>query len=183
MPRKNWTPVVLDLLVLLTQEGGACLLSVDDGDETTHLAEPETCAELTKIEDQAAEAITAVDDSTLRIMLGSEIAQLAIVLGNEPDEIVCDWSAPGGSRIYWMLEAITRKFSDQWEGKPCPVVEDELEPIPAQAYIKAARRLHEREGTLEIDDEPKVSEGSDAGAYVAAWVWVADADVTAEDRT
>ena len=26
--------------------------------------------------------------------------------------------------------------------------------------------------TLEIDGEPKVSEGDDNGAWVAAWIWV-----------
>ena len=30
----------------------------------------------------------------------------------------------------------------------------------------------EDEGTIEIDDNAVVSEGTDNGAYVAAWVWV-----------
>jgi hypothetical protein len=183
MPRNNWTPVVLDLLYLLTEEGGATLVFVDDTEEITHLAPPESCQLLGETRRIAAEAITAVDMSALRIMLRDEVATLSIVLGNAPEEIIQDWSAPICSRTYWMLEAITSKFSRQWEDKPCPVIEDkEPEPIGEQAYVKAAKRLHEREGTLEIDDEPKVSEGSDEGAYVAAWVWVYDEDVTAEDR-
>lgn len=40
-------------------------------------------------------------------------------------------------------------------------------------FRAAAKRLHEREGELEIDDEATVSHGDDAqGAYVQAWVWV-----------
>lgn len=45
---------------------------------------------------------------------------------------------------------------------------------------EAANRLHHDEGTLEIDDNAKVSRGDDNpdhGAYVAAWVWVPDEDV------
>jgi hypothetical protein len=35
----------------------------------------------------------------------------------------------------------------------------------------AKARLH-RDGECEIEDTAKVSEGSDNGAYVHAWVWV-----------
>jgi hypothetical protein len=178
MPRNNWTPVVLDLLYLLTEEGGATLKAADNGDGFRML----NGSDINQLRKDYAEELTGVDQSALCIQLGVETATLYLVFGNEPSELISDWGAPNASRVYWMLEAITRKFSDQWEGKPCPVIEDEPEPIPAQAYIKAARRLHGREGTLEIDDDPKVSEGCDEGAYVAAWVWVADADVTAEDR-
>ena len=38
--------------------------------------------------------------------------------------------------------------------------------------IELAREQHQREGVLEIDDDAKLSEGSDNGCYVAAWVWV-----------
>lgn len=44
-----------------------------------------------------------------------------------------------------------------------------------EQYIEAARAQHEREGTLEIDDNAKVSRGDDNGAYVQAWVWVYNA--------
>ena len=186
MPRNNWTPVVLDLLYLLTEEGGARLDYVDDGGHTTHLKAPKTSAERLEIRHQAASAITAVDASTMRIILDGELAVLSIVLGNEPDEIVqdCTFGTVGNhSKLYWMLKTITSKFSRQWEDKPCPVIEgEEPEPISGKAYARAAKRLHHREGTLEIDDEPTISESSDEGAYVAAWVWVYDEDVTAEDR-
>lgn len=46
--------------------------------------------------------------------------------------------------------------------------------LPDSWYIARARDTHEREGELEIDDEPVVSRGEDAGAYVQAWIWVAD---------
>ena len=41
-----------------------------------------------------------------------------------------------------------------------------------EQYRKAACELYEDEGTIEFDDEPKVSHGDDIGAYVQAWVWV-----------
>ena len=39
-------------------------------------------------------------------------------------------------------------------------------------YIAAARRIHGREGEVEIDGGALVSYGGDPGAYVQAWVWV-----------
>jgi hypothetical protein len=41
-----------------------------------------------------------------------------------------------------------------------------------EQYVEAARRLYEREGEYEIDDNAEVSYGDDPGAYVQAWVWV-----------
>lgn len=38
--------------------------------------------------------------------------------------------------------------------------------------LEMAAKLHEDEGTLEIDSNAKISEGDDNGTYVAAWVWV-----------
>jgi hypothetical protein len=49
-----------------------------------------------------------------------------------------------------------------------------------QPYREAARKLHHREGEIEIDDWPMVSAGGDPGAYVAAWVWVSDEDLELE---
>lgn len=40
------------------------------------------------------------------------------------------------------------------------------------AIVELARKKHQKEGTIEIDDNAKVSEGNDNGAYVQAWVWV-----------
>lgn len=42
------------------------------------------------------------------------------------------------------------------------------------AIIKEAKRLYDDEGTLEIDDNAKISiaDGESDGAYVQAWVWV-----------
>ncbi len=50
------------------------------------------------------------------------------------------------------------------------------------AYIAKAREHYHREGETEIDDAPEVSEAS-GGCYVAAWVWVSDAEagVTPDD--
>jgi hypothetical protein len=49
-------------------------------------------------------------------------------------------------------------------------------------YRNAAKRMYHDEGTLELDDTPKVSKGDDAGAYVQAWVWVSDSDIQPEDK-
>ena len=38
--------------------------------------------------------------------------------------------------------------------------------------IELARNEHRRDGELEIDDNAQLSEGSDNGCYVQAWVWV-----------
>src|SRR6267378_909023 len=43
-------------------------------------------------------------------------------------------------------------------------------------YREAAHRLHHEEGVCEVDENAKISRGSDPGAYVQAWVWVYNAD-------
>jgi hypothetical protein len=48
-------------------------------------------------------------------------------------------------------------------------------------YIKAARRMHHRDGEIEVDDWPLISPSDDGGAYVQAWVWVSDDDLAALD--
>lgn len=42
--------------------------------------------------------------------------------------------------------------------------------------VELARDTLTKEGSLEIDDDAKVSEGNDNGAYVQAWVWVSFAN-------
>lgn len=46
-----------------------------------------------------------------------------------------------------------------------------------EAFVAAARRLYNKDGEIEIDDDAKVSAAApwrslNEGAYVAAWVWV-----------
>lgn len=48
-------------------------------------------------------------------------------------------------------------------------------------YRTAARFHHHRGGELEVDDGAAVSL-SDGGAYVAAWVWVSDADLDGVEK-
>lgn len=50
-----------------------------------------------------------------------------------------------------------------------------------QWYIAHARVEYGDEGRIEIDDDAKVSRGSDPGAYVQAWVWVYD-DLDPDDE-
>jgi len=35
-----------------------------------------------------------------------------------------------------------------------------------------AKALYQEEGRIEIDDNAKISRGTEDGAYVQAWVWV-----------
>ncbi len=52
--------------------------------------------------------------------------------------------------------------------------------------IAAAKRAHHDEGTLEIDPDAKVSRADDndcKGAYVQAWIWVADTEGVKEKET
>lgn len=44
--------------------------------------------------------------------------------------------------------------------------------ISAADLLEAARKLKEREGELEIDDNAEISRGSDGGAYVQTWAWI-----------
>ena len=46
-----------------------------------------------------------------------------------------------------------------------------------EQYRAAAKRIHEEEGTVEIDSNAIVGFSGDGGAYVQAWVWVYDDDV------
>lgn len=62
-----------------------------------------------------------------------------------------------------------------WDGKPGGAHTE-------SAYLAAAKRLHHRDFECEIDTLTDVSFGPDAGAYVAAWIWIPDESVTKEDR-
>ena len=42
------------------------------------------------------------------------------------------------------------------------------------AYFEQAKELWHRDGECEIDSDAVVSVSDDGGAYVQAWVWVAD---------
>jgi hypothetical protein len=50
-----------------------------------------------------------------------------------------------------------------------------------EQYRKAAYRLFQKDGELEVDDAAIVSVGSDDGAYVQAWVWVDNEAIILED--
>ena len=58
----------------------------------------------------------------------------------------------------------------------------------ASAMTKAAHRLHHRDGEIEVDEYTsylptnRVSRGGEPGAYVMAWIWVSDEDVTDDDK-
>jgi len=51
---------------------------------------------------------------------------------------------------------------------------DGLTKKQREDYIQRAKAQYEEEGSVEIDDNAKLSVGMDKGVYVEAWVWVAD---------
>lgn len=50
------------------------------------------------------------------------------------------------------------------------------EEKPDEAWLEAARSIHQVEGECEIDNNAQISYSSDGGAYVQAWVWVPDGE-------
>lgn len=49
-----------------------------------------------------------------------------------------------------------------------------------EAYRSKAREMYQVEGECEIDDAAEVSISDSGGAYVQAWVWVSDEDLSGE---
>lgn len=87
-------------------------------------------------------------------------------------------------RDYWHT-GVTSGFLDQDEAAALQAVRNSLAPKlnsmsvaqlatwqEEDKYRQAAWDNFHRDGECEIDDEAKVSIGSDGGAYVQAWIWV-----------
>lgn len=51
-----------------------------------------------------------------------------------------------------------------------------MQSIPDR-FRQAAKKIWQREGSIEVDDNAVVSISDDNGAYVQAWVWVDDAEI------
>lgn len=80
----------VDKLLTCLQRSGFTITAVDDGQDATTInpyLNPDTARAI------ALDAITAVDVAWLRISKNCETATLFLVLGNEPDCLVCDWTA------------------------------------------------------------------------------------------
>lgn len=54
--------------------------------------------------------------------------------------------------------------------------------ISDEQYRDAAEAKYGSEGSIEFADDAPVSRGGDPGAYVQAWVWVANDDVPPRKR-
>ena len=52
----------------------------------------------------------------------------------------------------------------------------------AQDFVRRARQDYQHDGEVEIDDDAAVSRSED-GAYVQAWVWIADGEATTSAGT
>lgn len=79
-----------------------------------------------------------------------------------------------------IAEAIMYRWDDTgWRREPgvptrrCEESDDELTPEARDWYVAAAQE-HDlvEDGTLEVDDNAKVSVSDEGGAYVGAWLWV-----------
>lgn len=57
-------------------------------------------------------------------------------------------------------------------------MEETRPTLSDEQYREAAKNLYHNDGECEIDDTAVVSVSEDGGAYVQAWVWVYDTDVT-----
>ncbi len=56
------------------------------------------------------------------------------------------------------------------------------EDINAEVYREAACKVWAYNDDCEIDEDAIVSKGSDAGAFVHAWVWVTDEEAEIEEE-
>jgi hypothetical protein len=68
------------------------------------------------------------------------------------------------------------------ESSPIKYEDDPSTPLPStiKAYRDAARDRWHRDGEIEIDDNAEISRGCYEGAYVQAWVWVDDSDLSSK---
>jgi hypothetical protein len=64
----------------------------------------------------------------------------------------------------------------------CKRIKDALQDVdnPASAAYRAAATEQSSEGELEVDPGAVVSKGDDHGAYVMAWLWIADDELCSE---
>jgi hypothetical protein len=80
--------------------------------------------EVTSIE-RGIDLICSTDESTVffKTEYGTVI-RLIIVLGNSPCETVFDYSIPIDEDEAEKLDKVMEEWSDSWEGRDCPTVED-----------------------------------------------------------
>ena len=80
-----------------------------------------------------------------------------------------------GHRRAYVWAAVVR----QQAAPPKPGTAADTSPA-TEAYRIKAREIYQVEGECEIDDAAEVSISDSGGAYVQAWVWVSDEDLTGE---
>lgn len=120
MCRFDWQKPVRSFLYTL-QKHGFKLDGVHDGDSR------HTVRYMNKLHarNEVADIVCSVDDAhvfTTYMYNGVEKrAEFWIVLGNEPEELVCDYWAPGDESGKPVEDAV-REFSKRWECVPCPRV-------------------------------------------------------------
>jgi hypothetical protein len=113
MARRDWSKPVSSLLNKL-QKAGFSLYLVNDGEEDVILGQGTNLA----VRKEATEIITSVDYSILLMKKENVRYYVNIFLDNDPDEIVTNHTDNDD------LNDVIDAYSDQWQGKKCPVVAD-----------------------------------------------------------
>lgn len=114
----DWSVPVRSLLHKF-QMAGFNISNVHDGEEMIQI---DQSLSQTKIKHAATDVVVSVDDSFVYINKDGLCARLWIVLGNEPEEIVADYNY--NPQLEELLEETIDKYTLQWEGKKCPMIED-----------------------------------------------------------
>lgn len=117
MASYDWSIPVRSLLHKF-QMAGFNISNVHDGVEMIQIDQK---LSETKIRHSAADTIVSVDESFVYINKDGMNARLFIVLGNEPEEIVADYNY--NPQLEKLLEETIDKYTLQWEGKKCPMIE------------------------------------------------------------
>lgn len=134
--RLDWKPVVRSLVARL-MKNNIIPTAVYDGAYTTRIAQ----TSMHSMAVEVAEAACAVDECSLRCIFHDKDVELhgslLLVFGNDPDELVADYSwqpnpgalvrgygYPKDSPLELGLNAAIEEFEDEWQGKPCPRVQE-----------------------------------------------------------
>jgi hypothetical protein len=121
MAHYDWTLPVTDLVRHLLNNG-FMIHCVDDGGELIEFREPTAGERITATVD----TITSVDNSIVMAEIGGRKVNFFILLGNEPDEMVYDYQYAGNSTtLSNYIDETLEKFQKEWEGRPCPMIEEE----------------------------------------------------------
>lgn len=110
----------------------------------------------------------------------AELDLIESALLRRSDDIRRTMSMVKGSSAAFTRDKLIAQ-ADDYKAVHDAIREKRTEPVSASAYRAAAQAQADDE--LEIDDDAVVSEGSDPGAWVHAWIWITNskAGITDDD--